>query len=300
MNARGSVVFCLVVFSLLAQAKAAAPVDWLKTVAPEFEGKRFAPQLMMAPRLRHLWRSEEVEKVMTLAKRNGFDGIHIYVDTDWFSFEAENFEEIDSKELNIECWRRLENVRAHCVRDNLHLHVWIWGDVDNRLHPQVNWGQKSVVEQSVYREINNRFAGKSHITFGLGWDLKEFLSLEEAKWVKDRLRVPLSMRHPEGFYNPLAEIPSLQHRNPNDEDLVAFAQKYAAAPMIISEDRFRDRPWRKVTDGNIPMRRQMEIYRLCKTLGITAIYGLIRDSDEDQEFGSRDYPQEWRDYVFSL
>ena len=261
----------------------------------ETNPKRIAPQYMMAPNVRYLTDNEKIEATLARMRRADLNGLHIPWATDWYDFYAADYGELDNFEFNENCFEMLENVRRHCERDGVYLHVWIYGQESQNNALISVTGKYSAEEVALLKKINDTWKNKPYITFGLGFDLEEWVDVDYAKWVKSKLPdVKISMRHPGGLFNEIADIPSMMHRRFETADLEAFAAKYPEAEMIFSEDRCRNHDWDWGNDpyapiyesGHFTPEEQNRVKADCKRLRICGIYGKLKGKDPRYGRGS--------------
>ena len=266
------------------------------------DGTRFVPALMMAPRLRHMT-DEVMTQTIERCIRNGFNGLHLYIQEDFFDFGATSFEDINTENINDECFVRLNTLAAKLSEKKLWLHFWLWGDVENKSHPSVIFGKNSPTEQSIYARLGlalNRQRNRTSI--GYGWDANEFLNLIDVEMWRANMRLvfgnefPLLIRTKKGEYNDFFPVASLEHIRPTEEDLRRLNEQYPDKPKF-SEDRWRatEHPdydsERHGFNRNITEEEQLVILWNCTfNGGIAGIYGKLPNGGEDiAEYGSLDY-----------
>lgn len=279
--------------------KVSYPVPDIPSIpAPEIP-EYYSFQAMAAPRLRHLSDVNLLTTFCERAKQNGFNGLHVPIGEDFFDFEASDFTEVRFDKVRPEYVEVLYNVYQNCQAHGLHLHSWCWGDMDHKMNPAIRWGFMSSQEEEVYTILNDLFVDKKGITFGIGWDLDEWLSIKHANWIAGRLRVPFMMRHSRGTFNNIAPIPCFQTRRdplPNVNSIRKYRSYFEDIVMVADTERYRHREEGPDKEGHVSITTQKELYRACKQYHVSAIFAYL-PNNKDQDLGSDDYPQYWKDFI---
>lgn len=256
-------------------------------------GKR-APQLLMAPSIRYLRTVEAREALVARMVSSGLTGLHLVVEGDWYDYGVQDFSRLRTWRVLDETLAIIEDLRQRMLPLNGHIHLWLFGDVDNDRNPQNIPGQGVLgpAELAVYDAVNRMWSDAENLTVGMGWDCEEWLSREHAQWVVDYLEPRVSIRGLDfETYNDIADIPSIMSMRMTTAELEAFRARYPRDkyPLIISEDRARkfDFPHQDLPAPNHYPERHFEreqlqqVWEDCVRLDIMGIYGRLEQPDHD-------------------
>lgn len=256
-----------------------------------------APQFLMAPHVRHLLTDDMMREWAQRAVEQGFTGLWSTLETAWFDPAVNLMSRLPKNaSLNAAICERLHVLANICEAHGLALHLWVWGDEQNDLHPHNRFGKRSVQEREVYAFIKARFTHRAHVSWGIGFDVEEWMDDEYAAWIMQQLPgVRISMRHPTGRFDSIASIPSRMHRRPTESDFAELRRQWPVG-MVMSEDRFRNRPYEPNNDGHIDLAYQARIWKWAERYGVSCIWGNFIEKQYRYELGTECYPYGWRNH----
>lgn len=236
---------------------------------------------------------------------HGFSGFHTNVFCEWFGLGKPRSDDHGSDPspdpTTFEALELLIN-KTHAAGGVVH--IWAWGDESRKLTP-VKWGINGDVDRRLQRYIAARLGPVPGWTMGYGFDLDEWVTESKLHAWNSYMQDHLGWHHylggrPEGpnsgtdhspwvSWNESMEYSSYEHHRPTYDVYVAALQAVPGKP-VLSEDRFRIRPWSgRAKDYNEEKTRR-GLWHSTMAGGVANIWGDLTDDEEAGTGISRPYP----------
>jgi hypothetical protein len=221
----------------------------------------FVPQMVMYATPPHFYASPaKIDRdIETFLSGHGFNGFHVFLSCRWFDIEEEDCRKIEGSdpELDPRVFDALELLIGKTHQAGGMVHLWLWGDEQRGQTPSSrrDWGGLGgPVARKVEREIARRLGPLPGWSLGYGFDLEEWVSVEELHDFRNRLQELLPRPHflggrPAGpnrgmdhaafrEWNRILDYASYEHHRPSYAVYVAALEANPDKP-VLSEDRFR-------------------------------------------------------------
>ncbi|MGH9320816.1 MAG: hypothetical protein ACRD21_11960 [Vicinamibacteria bacterium] len=228
---------------------------WSKT------GEVFVPQLVMYATPPHFHQDPgKIDRdIETFLVGHGFNGFHVFLACRWFDLEQEDCRDVagTDPDLDPRVFDALELLIRKTYDAGGMVHLWMWGDEQRGQTPSArpDWGGlHGPVAQKVEREIARRLGPLPGWSLGYGFDLDEWLTIEDLRTYRNRLQERLPRFHflggrPAGpnrgadhldyrGWNQALDYASYEHHRPTYGLYVSALEANPDKP-VLSEDRFR-------------------------------------------------------------
>ncbi len=224
-------------------------------------GEAFVPQLVMYATPPQFYASPaKIDRdIETFLDGHGFNGFHVFLSCRWFDIEEEDCRRVEGSdpELDPRVFDALELLIGKTHQAGGMVHLWMWGDEQRGQTPssRPDWGGLGgPVARKVEREIARRLGHLPGWSLGYGFDLEEWVGVEEIRSFRSRLQSILPRFHflggrPGGpnrvmdhrayrEWNRGLDYASYEHHRPTYAVYAAALAENADKP-VLSEDRYR-------------------------------------------------------------